>query len=373
MAAVGGPPEPALPQTQSGVLLGPVPWRVGLLVTTMICAVVLVSNIFTAAHQVIGWAVAASVIALLLTPVVAWMDQRMPRPLAIVLTFVTVAALGLGITWLYSSTMLDQVDQLQKSGPLIAAEIENRDDRLGAIAREITLVDQVTELTARFDERTGSGTDALRSAALSAPPYFVSMVLTIFLLLFGRRMLQGGLDQLSPQRRERLAPALADATHRTQVYVWASIAQGLVSGAAIWVIGSVLGIPAVGLLALFGALAATVPYFGIAIGWLPLVLLGVGVASGLEVALAALVAASLQVTEALWWRRQVDDRSIHVGPAVPIVVAILGFGIYGIGGALYGCVLAVLVLALADRLRPGESIPTPLDELREGFDVRESG
>ena len=66
------------------------------------------------------------------------------------------------------------------------------------------IVDQVTELTARFDERTGSGTDALRSAALSAPPYFVSMVLTIFLLLFGRRMLQGGLDQLSPQRRERL-------------------------------------------------------------------------------------------------------------------------------------------------------------------------
>jgi predicted PurR-regulated permease PerM len=123
-----------------------------------------------------------------------------------------------------------------------------------------------------------------------------------------------------------------------------------------------LEIPAIGLLALFGALAATVPYFGIVIGWLPVLLLAVGVASGLEVALAALVAASLQVTEGLWWRRQVDDRSIRVGPAVPIVVAILGFGIYGIGGALYGCVLAVLVLAMADQLRPGEAIPTPLDE-----------
>ncbi len=362
MAAVGGPSEPSLPPTRSGALLGPVPWRVGLLVTTMICAVVLVSSIFTAAHQVFGWAVAASVIALLLTPVVAWMDQHMPRPLAIILTFMTVAALAVGITWLYSSSMLDQVDQLQESGPSIAAEIENREDRLGAIAREISLVDQVTELTARFDERTGSGADALRSAALSAPPYFVSMVLTIFLLLFGRRMVQGGLNQLSRERRDRLAPALADGTRRTQVYVWASIAQGLVSGAAIWVVGSMLEIPAIGLLALFGALAATVPYFGIVIGWLPVLLLAVGVASGLEVALAALVAASLQVTEALWWRRQVDDRSIRVGPAVPIVVAILGFGIYGIGGALYGCVLAVLALAMADQLRPGEAIPTPLDE-----------
>ena len=370
MVVVGGPSEPALPNTLSGA---PVPWRVGLLVTTMICAVVLVSNIFTAAHQVIGWAVAASVIALLLTPVVAWMDRHMPRPVAIIVTFVTVAALALGITWLYSSSLLDQVDQLQESGPSIAADIENREDRLGATAREITLVDQVTELTARLDERTGSGTDAIRSAALSAPPYFVSMVLTIFLLLFGRRILQGGLDQLSPQRRERLVPALADATRRTQMYVWASIAQGLVSGAAIWAIGSLLDVPAVGLLALFGALAATVPYFGVVIGWLPLVLLGVGVASGLEVALAVLAAVSLQLTEAMWWRRRVDERSIHVGPAVPIVVAILGFGIYGIGGALYGCVLAVLVLALADGLRPGESIPTPLDELRQEFDVRENG
>ncbi len=75
------------------------------------------------------------------------------------------------------------------------------------------------------------------------------------------------------------------------------------------------------------------------------------------------MAASLQVAEAWWWRRRIDDRSIHVGPAVPIVVAILGFGIYGIGGALYGCVLAVLGLALADQLRPGEAFPTPLDEL----------
>lgn len=329
----------------------------------MLCGVVVVTNVFTAAHQVIGWAVAASVIAVLLMPVVQWMDRHMPRPLAIVLTFVTVAALAGGVTWLYSSSLLDQVDQLQESGPQIAADIESRDDRLGAIAREIALGDQVEELTARLDERTGTGADAIRTAALSAPPYFVAMILTIFLLLFGPRIVQGGLDQLSAERRARLGPAVAAATTRTQLYVWASIAQGLVTGVAIWVVGSMLEVPAVGLLALFGGLVAMVPYFGIVIGWLPLLILGVGVAPGFEVLLAALVAASLQVAEAWWWRRRIDDRSMHVGPAVPIVVAILGFGVYGIGGALYGCVLAVLGLALADQLRPGEAFPTPLDEL----------
>lgn len=332
------------------------------MVTALICAVIVVRNVFSQAHQVIGWATAASVIALLLSPVVQGMDRIMPRALAIILTFVMVAALGAGVTWLYSSSVLDQVAQIQESGPSIAEEIEHREDRLGEIAREVGLVDQVTELTDRLDERTGSGSDAIRSAALSAPPYFVSMILTIFLLLFGPRMIHGGLDQLSAARRERYRPALDVAARRTQAYVWASIAQGLVNGVFIWVAASLLDLPAVGLLALFGAIAALLPYLGIFVGWLPVLILGFGVASGLDVALAAVVAVALQVVEVLWWRRRVDERTLHVGPAVPVVVAILGYGIYGIGGALYGCVLAVLGLAIADQLWPGAELPTPVSD-----------
>jgi len=332
------------------------------MVTALICAVIVIRNVFSQAHQVIGWATAASVIALLLTPVVQGMDRIMPRALAIILTFVMVAALGAAVTWLYSSSLLDQVEQIQESGPSIAEEIENREDRVGEIAREVGLVDQVTELTDRLDERTGSGSDVIRTAAMSVPPYFVSMILTIFLLLFGPRMIQGGLDQLSADRRNRYEPALNEAARRTQAYVWASIAQGVVSGAFIWIAASMLDLPAAGLLALFGAVAALLPYLGIVVGWLPVLILGIGVASGLEVAMVAVVAVVLQVVEVLWWRPRVDHRTLHVGPAVPVVVAILGYGIYGLGGALYGCVLAVLALAVADQLWPGAELPTPLTD-----------
>ncbi|MGB0114665.1 MAG: AI-2E family transporter [Ilumatobacteraceae bacterium] len=343
-------------------LVMPPPWRIVALVTALICVVIVTRNIFNEAHQVIGWAVAASLVALMLSPVVQGMDRVMPRALAIVLTFLMVIVLGAGLAWLYSSSVLDQVEQIQESGPSIAEEIEQRGDRVGEIAREIGLVDQVTELTDRLDERTGSGSDAIRSAALSAPPYFVSMILTIFLLLFGPSMINGGLDQLSPDRRDRYRPALNEAARRTQAYVWASIAQGLVSGVFIWIVATMLDLPAVGLLALFGAIAALLPYLGIFVGWLPVLLLGIGVASDVEVVLVAAVALTLQVVEAFWWRRRVDERSLHVGPAVPVVVAILGYGIYGIGGALYGCVLAVLALAVADQLWPGPELPTPLTD-----------
>jgi tetrahydromethanopterin S-methyltransferase subunit D len=46
----------------------------------------------------------------------------------------------------------------------------------------------------------------------------------------------------------------------------------------------------------------------------------------------------------------VDPRTVRLGPTVPIVVGLLGFELYGIGGAIYGIALAVLVLAGSDAL-----------------------
>jgi predicted PurR-regulated permease PerM len=341
----------------------PPAWRIVVLVAALVCGVVVVTNVFTASHQVIGWAVSASIIALLVTPVVARLDRHLPRLLAIVVTFVLVAACGIGVTWLYSNSVLDQVEQIQEDGPAVAADIEARDDRLGEIAREIHLVDQVDELVARLDERAGSGADVVRSAALSLPPYFVSMILTIFLLIYGPRMVHGAFAQMSPVRRRRLEPALGEAARRTQVYVWASILQSVVVAVVVAVVATTLDVPAVGLLAMFAGIAALLPYMGVALGWLPVLLLGLGTASEAAVIGAALAAVVMQFAEWRWWRPYVDSRSLHVGPAIPVVIAILGFAVYGVGGALYGCILAVLGLAIADQLSPGdEYLPTPVDD-----------
>lgn len=338
-----------------------------MLVAALVCAIVVVRNIFGEAHHVIGWAVAASVVAMLLTPVVQLMNRRMPRALAILLTFVMIGALGAGTTWLYTSSVLDQVSQIQDSGPSIAEGIEQRDDRLGELATEVGLADQVAELTDRLSERTGTQGDALKSVAFSLPPYFVSMILTIFLLIFGPQMIDGAIDQLGPQRRERLRPALVEAANRTQRYAWASILQGVVNGLAVWLVGSMLDVPAITLLAMFAAVVAMLPYMGIFIGWVPMLLLAFGVAPEGQVAAALLVPIALQVVEATWWRPTIDHRSLHVGPAVPVIVAILGFGVYGIGGALYGCAIAVFGLALLDQLDPGDGdLPTPIDEPATG-------
>ncbi len=341
----------------------PPPWRVVALVAALVCGVVVVTNVVSEAQQVLGWTVAAAVVALLLAPVIRILDRALPRAVAIVLTFVVVGVLGAGVSFLYNVSVLDQVDQIEESAPGIASDIEERDDRIGEIAREIGLVDKVEELAARIGDGVGSRGDAIRSAAVSAPPYFVSMILTIFLLLFGPRLVHGALDQLAEDRRRWLEPVLSDTARRGQIYVWASLVQAAVVGFTVAGAAALLDVPAIGLVAIFAATAALVPYVGIVVGWLPVLVLGLGTASGVAVGIAALVAIGLQLAEWRWWRPLVDPRSVHVGPAVPVIVATLGFGIYGLGGAIYATILAVFALALLDQLSPGEAdLPTPIDE-----------
>ena len=59
---------------------------------------------------------------------------------------------------------------------------------------------------------------------------------------------------------------------------------------------------------------------------------------------------ALQAVEAAVVRPVVDARTVRVGPTVAVVVALVGFELYGVGGAVYGVALAVIGLAALDEL-----------------------
>jgi predicted PurR-regulated permease PerM len=340
-----------------------VDWRIVVAVGGGILGVIVVRNVFVEAHRVIGWAVAAIVVAVLLAPVIERIDRVLPRALAVASTFVVVIAIGAGVAALYTTSLRSEADRLVEGAPNIAADLESRGDRLGDLTQKFHLTDRVDELAARLDEAVGTGSDTIRSAALSAPAYFVSMILTIFFLVFGPRIVTGGLDQLSPERRARLAPALQRGVRRSQRYVWATLAQSAAVGGAITVLAFWLDVPAPALLGLVAALAGLIPYLGVLIGSLPLLLLGLGVSPAWQVGVAALIMVGVLGIEAAWWRPLVHRTSLYVGPAIPLIVAVLGYAVYGIGGALYSMALGVFALALVDELDIStDDLPTPTDD-----------
>ena len=56
----------------------------------------------------------------------------------------------------------------------------------------------------------------------------------------------------------------------------------------------------------------------------------------------------LQLVDALVVRPALERATVRVGVTVPLLVALIGFEIYGIGGAMYSVAVAVLGLAALD-------------------------
>ena len=98
---------------------------------------------------------------------------------------------------------------------------------------------------------------------------------------------------------------------------------------------------------------------------MPLLLLTVGFRSATAAVVLLLAALAVQAFDSLVVRPHIARRSVEVGLLVPWVVALLGYSVYGVGGAAYGVVLGIFAVALLDRLeaanqaREASTVPTP--------------
>ena len=192
----------------------------------------------------------------------------------------------------------------------------------------------------------------------------MNWILTIFLIIYGGRIVGGAIGLLRDEEREaRIHAIVAEGSKNATRYVAASILQGLVVALLATGVVLALDLPAPVLLPLLAGTMAMLPYIGVLIGALPLVLLAAGLESLAAGITVLAVAAGLQAVEAFVVRPRVDTRSVHVGPAIPVIVAAVGYEIYGVGAAFYGVVIAIFLLAFADAAASDDDpIPLPTEE-----------
>jgi predicted PurR-regulated permease PerM len=300
------------------------------------------------ARRPLGWALACAVVAAVLDPVVELVAQRVPRLLAVLGVF---AVLGLavgGITFGVLRDLDDQVARLKEAAPEAAAELAASGSLLGDAAADIDLEARVRRAVEEF-ERPSSGVAA--GVASSAGAWFVCAVLTVFLLSWGPRLARAGLQQVPDEAvRARTGAVLRDAVGIGRRYLLGTVSLAIFSGIAAWAVCDLEGVPAPLALGVAVAAGSAIPGVGVVVGAVPAVLLelGLGTTAGSLRLLGAFVV--LQALHALALRRVVATRSLVVGPAVVVIALVLGFDVYGVGGAYYGAALAVFGVALLEAL-----------------------
>ncbi|MET0908893.1 MAG: AI-2E family transporter, partial [Ilumatobacteraceae bacterium] len=320
---------------------GLTPGSVALLVITVVGAFVL-RDVFVAAHRTIGWVVACSVVALLIDPLVDVVDRALPRWIAVIVVLLGVLTVVATVTVGLANDLLESLDELTRSAPQAAAELAEQHDSLAQLDIGQRVEDFVDDLNARVRK------DAVSQAAETAPSYVVTGILMLFILAFGRRYFEGFVDQFPERHREDMRTVGRSAALRGRQYLLVALGQSVVNGVIVGSVCWALGFPAAISLGFAVGVFTLLPLIGVLVGGIPALLLGFGLEGWEDGMIVLAVLIGLQTIEAAVVRPIVDARTVRVGPTIPIIVALLGFELYGVGGAIYSIALAVIALAALD-------------------------
>ena len=307
--------------------------------------------VIAASARVIGWILAAMVIAGLLYPTVQSLSARVPRALALVVVVFGTLALTIGIGYAVVDDVVSQMHELQEAVPNAAKELEHS-DRFGKAAREIDLEKRAQAFVDELPERLRGGDvqDALRSAATRGVAFLATAVMSIFFLMYGERLLRGAVRQLPVGRQSEATRIGMSVYQRSWRYISGSLTMSVTAGLIAYICATLLHLPGKAPLALWMALLDPIPLLGVLLGALPLILLAGTTATWQGSVLVTVVLVGWQIFEAVRLQPKVEAHSLHLGPFITIAVAMIGLELYGIGGAIVGLVLAVVLAATLDEV-----------------------
>lgn len=328
------------------------------LAVVAVAAAIVASRIFMAAHRPLSWAAAATVAAVLLDPIVDVLERRIPRLAAVLVTLIVVIAAGYAIAYVAFDDLDDGLQRLARTAEDAAARLEERDDNVGDLARDIEASRRVEVFADAVEERVTGGEDVLAGAAGTAPTYLLGGILTIFLMSYGPGIARAAVNQVPDDRRRRtISENVLNALGRSRRAVLLTLALGLVVGLAVTLLASLLDVPAAAALGLSAGVFALFPHVGIVVGSIPLLLLLLGLRSGTAAVTVAAGVVVAQAADSLELRPRIAARSLNIGLLMPWIVALVGYAVYGVGGAAYGLAFAVFGLALVDEVHRRDVVP----------------
>jgi predicted PurR-regulated permease PerM len=313
------------------------------LVFGLVVLIVLLRGVVVAARRPLGWALASVIAASLLAPLVERAAQHMRRIVALLLVLLlTAATVGL-VFWGVLHDLDRESKRLYAVAPIAARHIEDS-PRFGKAARDFKLEQRVTDAVKTLRKRSSK---LAGKAASRAGTYFVCAILTIFMLSWGPRMAKAGGEQIrDPGRRARVEHIAADAFGRWQHYLVGSVTQAMAYGVVTWVVLRLMSVPAPTPLALVVAFISIVPYVGVIVGAVPALLITAGLQSFGRAGVLLAIFIGLQIVHIWITQPEVVQRSLYVGPLLLVAAIVIGYRVYGMGGALFGSAIAVFLVAV---------------------------
>jgi predicted PurR-regulated permease PerM len=307
-----------------------------------------------AAGKVLVIFVVAAVIALILNPVVAFLQRpRVPRGLAVLAVYLAFFLTLTGIGFLLANPISKQVQSFSRNLPHLSTEanktIEGFQRSLNRSGLHVTFIKQgktalqtLQDKLAKSSSKIVSFGGGLLTEVVSASfDVLLVFVLSVYMLLYGQRigrLVRKWMPDGDGSRADDYPTLIQHAVARYMGgQLLFSLIMGATAGLALYLSG-VLGIFPDGrkyavVFAVFYGLMELVPYVGPIVGALPAILVAL-FTHPISALWVALVFVGLQQIEGHVVAPQIFGHTLRINPLLVIFALLLGLQVYGLVGAL---------------------------------------
>jgi predicted PurR-regulated permease PerM len=324
-------------------------------------------------RDVIGLVLIAAFFAVAIAPAVNWLDKRrVPRWLAILLVYLSIAAGIFGIGLLIVPPLVDGIEDLSADLPGYVDDLRHNetfrdyDDRYQITEK---LTQQAEELPSKLGDAAGTLRDVTVGVFTRFVQLFSILVITFFLVKDGHRLLEFLYRQVPPERARRLRMIADDVSDAIAGYVFGNFVISILAGLVTYVTLRILDVPFATPLAILFGFFDLIPLVGATLGG---ILVGIVVAFvdfpvGLIIWAAVLIL--YQQVENNLIQPLVYGRAVQLHPLIVIVAILIGAALVGVLGALVAIPAAAAVQAVirdywrfhqSDR-GAGQSVEAPAD------------
>ena len=292
---------------------------------------------------VIALVLVAVVLAISLEPAVVWLEgRRVPRWVGSTLVVLTIVGALIVFFVVCGSSLATQGRQV--TGRLATAQqdlAEHTPPPFDRIVREGKAPTQDGSAIAGYAVRLGS---ILTSAVLGAA---VAFILTIYFLIEGRRT-WAWLVAYVPRRNRARVQETADAACRAVLhYVAGNVATSVFAGTTVFIVLTILHVPAALLLALLAGICDFVPVLGFIVSALPAVLLALTVSPTTAVIVAAAYV-GYHMAENYFIGPKVYGGRLRLSNLAVLLAFAAGAELFGIIGALLALPVAAMYPCVED-------------------------
>ena len=333
--------------------------RKGVPLRTIVAAVLVVAFFFLAGkliyrlRDVILLMLVAGFVAVLLNPIVGFLQRYVIRRRGFAVGVVTLLALLVffGLAFAFGYPLVNAITDLANKLPSYVASAQTGRGWIGHLATKYHVQHWVSQNAPKLVTYAQDLTKPVLSIGTAALSLLIELatifILVLLLLLEGPRLRRGFLGMLSPNQADEVTTISAEMNRAVVGYMLGNFLTSVICGVVVFVTLLTMGVPFPLLWALWVALVDFLPMIGGALAGIPTVLFAL--AHSLPAGIVTLVVFLIYTQfENHALNPVIMSKTVRISPLLVLVSVLVGASIGSwVGGLFGGFVAALLAIPLA--------------------------